>query len=189
MSTPRKMSVVSRSREWLNIVGEDSRSNAKEKRGSRHCEVLDREVKPVEPQAAADVFTLSETITSIRPQRPRSAVNPLGDRRISLSHTVVNPSTSSRPQSMEILPSPNVDLSVPGNPACQPPPLPEKNYPDHSHPPEDVVLPPSLSIPHVRESTLRTAAPPLPVKSDHSKTTTPPPPPPPKISRVHSQHQ
>ena len=62
MSTPRKMSVVSKSREWLNTVGEDARANPREKRGSRHCEAFDREVKPVEPQAAADVVTLMETV-------------------------------------------------------------------------------------------------------------------------------
>ncbi|XP_078717845.1 dedicator of cytokinesis protein 1-like isoform X3 [Lampetra fluviatilis] len=125
---------LSRSRDKLN---EEDERRERHKRGSRHIDGTEREARLTEPGAPADVVTLTETITPQRPQRPRSAVNPLGDRRLSLTpQSQAGPGTS-RPQSMECqLLSPTstgseftifTSGSVVDGVGVEPPPLPMKS--------------------------------------------------------------
>uniref|UniRef100_A0A8C6UJN5 DOCKER domain-containing protein n=1 Tax=Neogobius melanostomus TaxID=47308 RepID=A0A8C6UJN5_9GOBI len=66
----------------------DRKDKKKEKRNSKHQEVFDKELKASEiPVQAAEAVILSETISPLRPQRPKSQIlsQLTGDRRLSVS--------------------------------------------------------------------------------------------------------
>ncbi|KAJ0016214.1 hypothetical protein NQD34_014504 [Periophthalmus magnuspinnatus] len=66
----------------------DKKDKKKEKRNSKHQEVFDKELKPADvPVQPTEAVILSETISPLRPQRPKSQIlNQLtGDRRLSVS--------------------------------------------------------------------------------------------------------
>uniref|UniRef100_A0AAQ4P8U1 Dedicator of cytokinesis 1 n=1 Tax=Gasterosteus aculeatus aculeatus TaxID=481459 RepID=A0AAQ4P8U1_GASAC len=172
----------------------ERKDKKKEKRNSKHQEIFDKELKTTEiPLQHAEAVILSETISPLRPQRPRSQVlNQIaGDRRLSVSPGPLSSSSSSNSSSS---PGPppitprnklsfslhtvsSLDLNGMGCPdkGETPPPLPVKgsnadygNLLDN----QDLTSPstPPPPPPHQRH-----LPPPLPSKT--------PPPPPPKTTR------
>ncbi|XP_075889561.1 dedicator of cytokinesis protein 1 [Nelusetta ayraudi] len=166
-----------------------SRDKKKEKRNSKHQETYDKELKAAEaPPQPAEAVILSETISPLRPQRPRSQVlNQIaGDRRLSVSPGPPPPSSSSSctssPGPPPITPRSKLSFSLlavssleQNGTAEVPPPLPLKgNTADYGNLQEnqDASSPstPPPPPPHHRH-----LPPPLPSKT--------PPPPPPKTTR------
>ncbi|XP_031416415.1 dedicator of cytokinesis protein 1 isoform X3 [Clupea harengus] len=164
----------------------------KEKRNSKHQEIFDKELKATEiPMQPSETVILSEMISPLRPQRPKSQViNLLGpDRRLSVSPGPPTPSavaaaaggpppiTPRAKLSFSLLSGSNLELNGMG---CAekgevPPPLPMKgsmadygNLMDNPELASPTTPPPPL--PHHRH-----LPPPLPSKT--------PPPPPPKTTR------
>ncbi|KAJ8404831.1 hypothetical protein AAFF_G00332180 [Aldrovandia affinis] len=164
----------------------DRKDKKKEKRNSKHQEIFDKELKATEiPLQPAEAVILSETISPLRPQRPKSQVINLltGDRRVSVSP---GPPTSS-PAPPPITPRAKLSFSLHTGSSLElngtgcsekgetPPPLPMKgsmadygNLVDN----QDLTTPttPPPPPPHQRH-----LPPPLPSKT--------PPPPPPKTTR------
>ncbi|XP_035261076.1 dedicator of cytokinesis protein 1 isoform X2 [Anguilla anguilla] len=166
----------------------EKKERKKEKRNSKHQEIFDKELKAAEiPPQPAEAVILSETISPLRPQRPKSQVINLqtGDRRLSVSPGPPTPTPGPPPitprvkLSFSLHTGSNLELNGMG---CQekgetPPPLPVKcsmgdygNLVDN----QDLTTPttPPPPPPHQRH-----LPPPLPSK------TPPPPPPPPKTTR------
>ncbi|TNN73883.1 Dedicator of cytokinesis protein 1 [Liparis tanakae] len=85
----------------------ERKEKKKEKRNSKHQEIFDKEMKTTEiPLQHAEAVILSETISPLRPQRPRSQVLSQigGDRRLSVSPGP--PSSSSSNSSSSLGPPP-----------------------------------------------------------------------------------
>ncbi|KAG5855337.1 hypothetical protein ANANG_G00048040 [Anguilla anguilla] len=158
----------------------EKKERKKEKRNSKHQEIFDKELKAAEiPPQPAEAVILSETISPLRPQRPKSQVINLqtGDRRLSVSPGPPTPTPGPPPitprvkLSFSLHTGSNLELNGMG---CQekgetPPPLPVKcsmgdygNLVDN----QDLTTPttPPPPPPHQRH-----LPPPLPSK-------TPPPP-------------
>ncbi|TWW81996.1 Dedicator of cytokinesis protein 1 180 kDa protein downstream of CRK [Takifugu flavidus] len=186
---PKKLHTKSQDKLDRDEPDRERKEKKKEKRNSKHQEIFDKELKTAEiPLQPAEAVILSETISPLRPQRPRSQVlNQLGgERRLSVSPGPPPPSSSS-PGPPPITPrsklsfslhtASNLELNGTG---CSdkgeiPPPLPVKgstgdygNLLDN----QDLTSPstPPPPLPHQRHM-----PPPLPSKT--------PPPPPPKTTR------
>ncbi|XP_077114499.1 dedicator of cytokinesis protein 1 [Ranitomeya variabilis] len=178
---PKKMHYRSQDKLDRDDLDKDRKEKKKEKRNSKHQEIFDKEFKAADiaPQQSEAVI-LSETISPLRPQRPRSQVLSavVGDRRFSASQ-----SQASAQQPPPVTPrskltfSPSIGMEQNGvgsaEPMDVPPPLPVKssigdygNVTDYQDfiPPATPPLPPQRHLP-----------PPLPSKT--------PPPPPPKTTR------
>uniref|UniRef100_A0A8C5IA94 Dedicator of cytokinesis 1 n=1 Tax=Gouania willdenowi TaxID=441366 RepID=A0A8C5IA94_GOUWI len=144
----------------------ERKEKKKEKRNSKHQEIFDKEMKTTEINLQpAEAVILSETISPLRPQRPRSQVlNQIsGDRRLSVS--------------------PGPPLSTSASPG--PPPITPRNKPTFSLPPVS-----NLELNGTSCSDKSETPPPLPLKGcsadygnllenqDLTSPSTPPPPPP-----------
>ncbi|XP_075699239.1 dedicator of cytokinesis protein 1 [Rhinoderma darwinii] len=178
---PKKMHYRSQDKLDRDDLDKDKKEKKKEKRNSKHQEIFDKEFKATDiaPQQSEAVI-LSETISPLRPQRPKSQVlnTVVGERRFSVS-----PSQTSSQHPPPVTPrskltfSPLIGMDQNGvnvaEPMDIPPPLPLKggtgdygNVMDYQDfvPPATPPTPPHRHLP-----------PPLPSKT--------PPPPPPKTTR------
>ncbi|KAM3912824.1 dedicator of cytokinesis protein 1 isoform 2-T2 [Leptodactylus fuscus] len=178
---PKKMHYRSQDKLDRDDLDKDRKEKKKEKRNSKHQEIFDKEFKATDiaPQQSEAVI-LSETISPLRPQRPKSQVlnTVVGERRFSVS-----PSQASSQQAPPVTPRSKLTFSPPigmeqngvnaAEPMDIPPPLPMKsstgdygNVMDYQDfiPPATPPPPPQRHLP-----------PPLPSKT--------PPPPPPKTTR------
>uniref|UniRef100_A0A4W4HM09 Dedicator of cytokinesis 1 n=1 Tax=Electrophorus electricus TaxID=8005 RepID=A0A4W4HM09_ELEEL len=88
----------------------DRKEKKKEKRNSKHQEIFDKELKTADvPAQPAEAVILSETISPLRPQRPKSQVmNIMGEKRLSVSP---GPAASQTPPSVPPPITPRVKLS------------------------------------------------------------------------------
>uniref|UniRef100_A0A3B4EZ79 Dedicator of cytokinesis 1 n=1 Tax=Pundamilia nyererei TaxID=303518 RepID=A0A3B4EZ79_9CICH len=182
---PKKLHTKSQDKLDRDEPEKDRKEKKKEKRNSKHQEVFDKEMKTADISLQpAEAVILSETISPLRPQRPRSQVlnQIVGDRRLSVSP---GPPTSSSSSSSQCPPpitprskvSYNLHLNGMGcsDKGETPPPLPLKsNTADYGNllDNQDLTSPstPPPPPPHQRQF-----PPPLPSKT--------PPPPPPKTTR------
>ncbi|KAM8924612.1 dedicator of cytokinesis protein 1 [Pelodytes ibericus] len=178
---PKKLHSRSQDKLDRDDLDKEKKEKRKEKRNSKHQEIFDKEFKATDitiPQSEAVI--LSETISPLRPQRPKSQVlnTATVDRRFSVSPS----QAGSQQQPPPITPRAKLIFSLPGtelngvSPAEQvdkPPPLPVKgstadygNVLDYQEfiKPSTPPPPPQRHLP-----------PPLPSKT--------PPPPPPKTTR------
>ncbi|XP_040294828.1 dedicator of cytokinesis protein 1 [Bufo bufo] len=178
---PKKMHYRSQDKLDRDDLDKDRKEKKKEKRNSKHQEIFDKEFKTADIAAQqSEAVILSETISPLRPQRPKSQVlnTVVGDRRFSVS-----PSQTSTQQPPPVTPRSKLTFSHPigmeqngvnaAEPMDIPPPLPLKsstgdygNVMDYQDfiPPATPPPPPHRHLP-----------PPLPSKT--------PPPPPPKTTR------
>ncbi|CAJ0966420.1 unnamed protein product [Ranitomeya imitator] len=116
-------------------LDKDRKEKKKEKRNSKHQEIFDKEFKAADiaPQQSEAVI-LSETISPLRPQRPRSQVLSavVGDRRFSASQ---NQASAQQPPPVtprsKLTFSPSIGMEQNGvgsaEPMDVPPPLPVKS--------------------------------------------------------------
>ncbi|XP_078269755.1 dedicator of cytokinesis protein 1 isoform X2 [Rhinoraja longicauda] len=173
---PKKMHSRSQDKLDKDDFDKDKRDKKKEKRNSRHQEMFDKELKTTDISTQSpEAVILSETISPLRPQRPKSQVINLmaGDRRFSAS-SISNPGTPRTKLSFSLQPGLTMELNgaVTSEQTGIPPPLPIKgntgDYGILSDNQESGI--PTTSLPHQFR-----APPPLPSKT--------PPPPPPKTAR------
>uniref|UniRef100_A0A671YRE7 Dedicator of cytokinesis 1 n=1 Tax=Sparus aurata TaxID=8175 RepID=A0A671YRE7_SPAAU len=85
---PKKLHTKSQDKLDRDEPERERKDKKKEKRNSKHQEIFDKEMKTTEiPLQPAEAVILSETISPLRPQRPRSQVLSQigGDRRLSVS--------------------------------------------------------------------------------------------------------
>uniref|UniRef100_A0A7N8XJJ8 Dedicator of cytokinesis 1 n=1 Tax=Mastacembelus armatus TaxID=205130 RepID=A0A7N8XJJ8_9TELE len=95
---PKKLHTKSQDKLDRDEPERERKERKKEKRNSKHQEIFDKDMKTTEISLQpADAVILSETISPLRPQRPKSQVlNPIGgDRRLSVSPGPPPPSSSS----------------------------------------------------------------------------------------------
>uniref|UniRef100_A0A665WM75 Dedicator of cytokinesis 1 n=1 Tax=Echeneis naucrates TaxID=173247 RepID=A0A665WM75_ECHNA len=190
---PKKLHTKSQDKLDRDEPERERKEKKKEKRNSKHQEIFDKEMKTTEIQLQpTEAVILSETISPLRPQRPRSQVlNQMGvDRRLSVSPGPPSSSSNSScpsPGPPPITPRSKLSFSTLGSKCLElngmgcsdkgetPPPLPVKgstadygNLLDN----QDLTSPstPPPPPPHQRH-----IPPPLPSKT--------PPPPPPKTTR------
>ncbi|KAM9324829.1 dedicator of cytokinesis protein 1 [Gastrophryne carolinensis] len=181
---PKKMHSRSQDKLDRDDLDKEKKEKKKEKRNSKHQEIFDKEFKATDiPPQQSEAVILSETISPLRPQRPKSQVlnAVVGDRRFSVSpnHTAAQqpPPVTLR---TKLTFSPPLSMDQNGVPASEPmeipPPLPLKgstadygNVMDYQEfiQPSTPPPPPQRHLP-----------PPLPSKT--------PPPPPPKTTRKQS---
>ncbi|CAH2322310.1 dedicator of cytokinesis 1 isoform X1 [Pelobates cultripes] len=175
---PKKMHSRSQDKLDRDDLDKEKKDKKKEKRNSKHQEIFDKEFKAAEiPSQQSEAVILSETISPLRPQRPKSQVlnTASTDRRFSVSP---NQATSQQPP--PVTPRAKLIFSLPGmelngvtaaEPVDVPPPLPVKgNMSDYGNVTDyQEFINPSSPPPH------RHLPPPLPSKT--------PPPPPPKTTR------
>ncbi|XP_072413688.1 dedicator of cytokinesis protein 1 isoform X1 [Chiloscyllium punctatum] len=171
---PKKMHSRSQDKLDKDETDKDKRDRKKEKRNSKHQEMFDKEFKTTDISSqSTEAVILSETISPLRPQRPKSQVlNMSADKRLT-APPLTTPVTPKPKLSFSLQPGLNVDLNGSDNPEQTglPPPLPLKsNSGDYG------------TLADSQESAISIAPlqprlpPPLPSK-------TPPPPPPPKTTR------
>uniref|UniRef100_A0A673MIL5 Dedicator of cytokinesis protein 1-like n=1 Tax=Sinocyclocheilus rhinocerous TaxID=307959 RepID=A0A673MIL5_9TELE len=185
---PKKLHCKSQDKLDRDEPEKDRKEKRKEKRNSKHQELFDKELKTAEiPLQPSEAVILSETISPLRPQRPKSQViSLLGEKRLSVSPGApANPSAPSVPPPItpraklqfSLLSGSSLELNGTGygDKGETPPPLPVKcsmgdygNLMDNSDLASPTTPPPPL--PHQRH-----LPPPLPSKT--------PPPPPPKTTR------
>ncbi|TRY58239.1 hypothetical protein DNTS_021940, partial [Danionella cerebrum] len=163
----------------------DKKERKKEKRNSKHQEIFDKELKMLDvPLPPSEAVILSETISPLRPQRPKSQViNLLSEKRLSVSpgpptNSNVVPAIAPRAKlQFSLLSGSSLELNGTSytDKGEIPPPLPVKscmgdygNLMDNSNLASPTTPPPPP--PHHRH-----LPPPLPSKT--------PPPPPPKTTR------
>ncbi|XP_036078774.1 dedicator of cytokinesis protein 1 isoform X3 [Rousettus aegyptiacus] len=176
---PKKMHSRSQDKLDKDDPEKDKKDKKKEKRNSKHQESFDKEFKPADaPPQQSEAVILSETISPLRPQRPKSQViNAVGgERRFSVSQSSPSPQQTPPPVtpraklSFSLQPSAELNGMAGTDAAEVPPPLPVKggsaDYGSLAEPPDAPPPPP----PHQRH-----LPPPLPSKT--------PPPPPPKTTR------
>uniref|UniRef100_A0A8C5Q6X1 Dedicator of cytokinesis 1 n=1 Tax=Leptobrachium leishanense TaxID=445787 RepID=A0A8C5Q6X1_9ANUR len=173
---PKKMH--SRSQDKLDRDDLDKDKKDRKKRNSRPQEMFDKEFKAADISAQSEAVILSETISPLRPQRPRSQVlnTATSERRFSVS-----PSQATSQQPPPVTPRAKLNFSLPGmdqngitaaEPTEVPPPLPVKgNMSDYGNVTEYQEFISSSPPPPPQ----RHLPPPLPSKT--------PPPPPPKTTR------
>ncbi|KAM9561851.1 dedicator of cytokinesis protein 1 [Salvelinus alpinus] len=165
----------------------ERKDKKKEKRNSKHQEIFDKELKTTDiPLQPAEAVILSETISPLRPQRPKSQVLNLlsGDRRLSVSPGPPQPQSSPGPPpitprnklSFSLLTVSSLELNGMGvDKGETPPPLPVKgisaDYGNLLGDNQDLTSPSTPPLTHHQ----RHLPPPLPSKT--------PPPPPPKTTR------
>ncbi|XP_063290661.1 dedicator of cytokinesis protein 1 isoform X2 [Pelobates fuscus] len=177
---PKKMHSRSQDKLDRDDLDKEKKDKKKEKRNSKHQEIFDKEFKAAEiPSQQSEAVILSETISPLRPQRPKSQVlnTASTDRRFSVSP---NQATSQQPP--PVTPRAKLIFSLPGmelngvtaaEPVDVPPPLPVKgNMSDYGNVTDyqEFINPSSPPPPPHRH-----LPPPLPSKT--------PPPPPPKTTR------
>ncbi|XP_037134483.1 dedicator of cytokinesis protein 1 [Syngnathus acus] len=194
---PKKLHTKSQDKLDRDEPERERRDKKKEKRNSKHQEIFDKEMKTTEiPLQPTEGVILCETISPLRPQRPRSQVLSQivgGDRRLSVSpgpaaatsSSNSSSNSSSSPGPPPITPRSKLSFSVPAVPNAElngvgdkvglPPPLPVKgstadygNVLDN----QDLSAPVNTTTPPPHQ---RHLPPPLPSKT--------PPPPPPKTTR------
>ncbi|KAB0346236.1 hypothetical protein FD754_011093, partial [Muntiacus muntjak] len=183
---PKKMHSRSQDKLDKDDPDKEKKDKKKEKRNSKHQEIFDKEFKPTDiPLQQSEAVILSETISPLRPQRPKSQViNAMGgERRFSVSPS--SPSSQSTPP--PVMPRAKLSFSLQSSlelngmtvtgleVAEVPPPLPLKGTStDYGTLTENLDLTgsptPPPPPPHQRH-----LPPPLPSKT--------PPPPPPKTTR------
>ncbi|KAM3859328.1 dedicator of cytokinesis protein 1 isoform 9-T9 [Diretmus argenteus] len=190
---PKKLHTKSQDKLDRDEPEKERKDKKKEKRNSKHQEIFDKDMKTTEILLQpAEAVILSETISPLRPQRPKSQVLNLmgGDRRLSVSPGPPSSSSSnssSSPGPPPITPRSKLSFSLHTGSSLElngmgcpdkgetPPPLPVKgstadygNLLDN----QDLTSPttPPPPPPHQRHM-----PPPLPSKT--------PPPPPPKTTR------
>uniref|UniRef100_A0A3Q2Z3Q0 DOCKER domain-containing protein n=2 Tax=Hippocampus comes TaxID=109280 RepID=A0A3Q2Z3Q0_HIPCM len=189
---PKKLHTKSQDKLDRDEPERERRDKKKEKRNSKHQEIFDKEMKTTEiPLQPAEAVILSETISPLRPQRPRSQVlsQIVGDRRLSVSpgppatSSSNSSSSSSSPGPPPITPRSKLSFSLHsvdlngvacGDKVDVPPPLPVKgSTADYGNLLDNQDLSaPSATTPPPHQ---RHLPPPLPSKT--------PPPPPPKTTR------
>ncbi|XP_068161895.1 dedicator of cytokinesis protein 1 [Antennarius striatus] len=187
---PKKLHTKSQDKLDRDEPERERKEKKKEKRNSKHQEIFDKEMKTTDiPLQPAEAVILSETISPLRPQRPKSQVlNQMGgDRRLSVSP---GPSSSSNsapspgpppitPRSkhaMVLLTASSLELNGTGgsDKGETPPPLPVKGgAADYGNLQDNHDLSPSTPPPPPPHQ--RHLPPPLPIKT--------PPPPPPKTAK------
>uniref|UniRef100_A0A673MML4 Dedicator of cytokinesis protein 1-like n=1 Tax=Sinocyclocheilus rhinocerous TaxID=307959 RepID=A0A673MML4_9TELE len=97
---PKKLHCKSQDKLDRDEPEKDRKEKRKEKRNSKHQELFDKELKTAEiPLQPSEAVILSETISPLRPQRPKSQViSLLGEKRLSVSPGApANPSAPSVP--------------------------------------------------------------------------------------------
>ncbi|XP_048464796.1 dedicator of cytokinesis protein 1-like [Rhincodon typus] len=171
---PKKMHSRSQDKLDKDETDKEKRERRKEKRNSKHQEMFDKEFKTTDISGqSTEAVILSETISPLRPQRPKSQVlNMSADKRLT-APPISTPVTPKPKLSFSLQPGLNVDLNGSDNPEQTglPPPLPLKsNSSDYGTLTDSQE--PAISITPVQSR----LPPPLPSK-------TPPPPPPPKATR------
>ncbi|NXG03280.1 DOCK1 protein, partial [Sakesphorus luctuosus] len=175
---PKKMHSRSQDKLDKDDLDKDKKEKKKEKRNSKHQEIFDKEFKSTDISLQqSEAVILSETISPLRPQRPKSQVlNVLsGERRFSVSPSCQLSSPPVAPRARLCFSSqPNLELNGMSSSDIPdvPPPLPLKgSTADYGNLMEsqDLVSPTSPPA-HQRH-----LPPPLPSKT--------PPPPPPKTTR------
>uniref|UniRef100_A0A8C2KNU5 Dedicator of cytokinesis 1 n=1 Tax=Cyprinus carpio TaxID=7962 RepID=A0A8C2KNU5_CYPCA len=137
---PKKLHSKSQDKLDRDEPEKDKKEKKKEKRNSKHQELFDKELKTSEiPLQPSEAVILSETISPLRPQRPKSQViNLLGEKRLSVSPGVpANPSAPSVPPPItpraklqfSLLSGSNLELNGTGygDKGETPPPLPVKS--------------------------------------------------------------
>ncbi|KAM9462475.1 dedicator of cytokinesis protein 1 isoform 1-T1 [Clarias gariepinus] len=161
----------------------DRKEKKKEKRNSKHQEIFDKDLKATDiPMQPTEAVILSETISPLRPQRPKSQViNVLGDKRLSVSpgpavsqtaSTLPPPITPRVKLAFSMVSSSTLELNGMGY-GETPPPLPIKSgMGDYGNLMENPELASPTTPPPLHQ---RHLPPPLPSKT--------PPPPPPKATR------
>uniref|UniRef100_A0A7N6AW27 Dedicator of cytokinesis 1 n=1 Tax=Anabas testudineus TaxID=64144 RepID=A0A7N6AW27_ANATE len=95
---PKKLHTKSQDKLDRDEPERERKDKKKEKRNSKHQEIFDKEMKTMDiPLQPTEAVILSETISPLRPQRPRSQVlNQMGvDRRLSVSPGPPPPSSNS----------------------------------------------------------------------------------------------
>lgn len=181
---PKKMHSRSQDKLDKDDPDKEKKDKKKEKRNSKHQEIFDKEFKPADSSLQqSEAVILSETISPLRPQRPKSQViNVIGsERRFSVSPA----SPCSQPTPPPVTPRAKLSFSIQPNlelngmmgmdVADVPPPLPLKgNMSDYGNLMEnqDLMVSPTSPPPPPPQ---RQQPPPLPSKT--------PPPPPPKTTR------
>uniref|UniRef100_M4APV2 Dedicator of cytokinesis 1 n=1 Tax=Xiphophorus maculatus TaxID=8083 RepID=M4APV2_XIPMA len=165
---PKKLHTKSQDKLDRDEPERDRKERKKEKRNSKHQESFDKELKTAEIQLLQpEAVILSETISPLRPQRPKSQVlnQMAGDRRLSVSPGP---------------PSSTISNSLPG-----PPPIAPRNKPTFS-----LNTVSSLELNGMGCTDKGETPPPLPLKGstgdygnlleyqDLTSPSTPPPPPP-----------
>uniref|UniRef100_A0A9J7ZT89 Dedicator of cytokinesis 1 n=1 Tax=Cyprinus carpio carpio TaxID=630221 RepID=A0A9J7ZT89_CYPCA len=137
---PKKLHCKSQDKLDRDEPEKDRKEKKKEKRNSKHQELFDKELKTAEnPLQPSEAVILSETISPLRPQRPKSQViNLLGEKRLSVSPGApANPSAPSVPPPItpraklqfSLLSGSNLELNGTGygDKGETPPPLPVKS--------------------------------------------------------------
>uniref|UniRef100_A0A8C4M610 Dedicator of cytokinesis 1 n=1 Tax=Equus asinus asinus TaxID=83772 RepID=A0A8C4M610_EQUAS len=181
---PKKMHSRSQDKLDKDDAEKEKKDKKKEKRNSKHQEIFDKEFKPTDISLQqSEAVILSETISPLRPQRPKSQViNVIGsERRFSVSPS--SPSSQQTPP--PVMPRAKLSFSVQSSlelngmtgmdVAEVPPPLPLKgSTADYGNLMEnqDFIGSPTPPPPPPHQ---RHLPPPLPSKT--------PPPPPPKTTR------
>ncbi|CAB1343995.1 unnamed protein product, partial [Coregonus sp. 'balchen'] len=97
---PKKLHCKSQDKLERDESERERKDKKKEKRNSKHQEIFDKELKTTEILLQpAEAVILSETISPLRPQRPKSQVLNLlsGDRRLSVSPGPPQPQSSPGP--------------------------------------------------------------------------------------------
>ncbi|XP_053307197.1 dedicator of cytokinesis protein 1 isoform X1 [Spea bombifrons] len=177
---PKKMHSRSQDKLDRDDLDKEKKDKKKEKRNSKHQEIFDKEFKATDITIQqSEAVILSETISPLRPQRPKSQVlnTAASDRRFSVS-----PSQATSQQPPPITPRAKLVFSLPGmemngmtstEAVDIPPPLPVKgNMADYGNVMDyQEFINPSTPPPPPQ----RHLPPPLPSKT--------PPPPPPKTTR------
>ncbi|NXQ05074.1 DOCK1 protein, partial [Vidua macroura] len=179
---PKKMHSRSQDKLDKDDLDKDKKEKKKEKRNSKHQEIFDKEFKSTDISLQqAEAVILSETISPLRPQRPKSQVLNVmsGERRFSVSPA--SPSSQLTPPpitprtKLAFSIQPNLELNGMSSSDIPdvPPPLPLKgSTADYGNLMEsqDLISPTTSPPAHQRH-----LPPPLPSKT--------PPPPPPKTTR------
>ncbi|NWH98948.1 DOCK1 protein, partial [Tichodroma muraria] len=179
---PKKMHSRSQDKLDKDDLDKDKKEKKKEKRNSKHQEIFDKEFKSTDISLQqAEAVILSETISPLRPQRPKSQVLSVmsSERRFSVSPAPPSSQLSPPPitprTKLAFSMQPNLELNGMSSSDIPdvPPPLPLKgSTADYGNLMEsqDLISPATSPPAHQRH-----LPPPLPSKT--------PPPPPPKTTR------
>ncbi|NXH80511.1 DOCK1 protein, partial [Edolisoma coerulescens] len=179
---PKKMHSRSQDKLDKDDLDKDKKEKKKEKRNSKHQEIFDKEFKSTDISLQqAEAVILSETISPLRPQRPKSQVLNVmsSERRFSVSpappSSQMTPPPITPRTKLAFSIQPNLELNGMSSSdiADVPPPLPLKgSTADYGNLMEsqDLISPTTSPPAHQRH-----LPPPLPSKT--------PPPPPPKTTR------
>ncbi|NWR05870.1 DOCK1 protein, partial [Paradoxornis webbianus] len=179
---PKKMHSRSQDKLDKDDLDKDKKEKKKEKRNSKHQEIFDKEFKSTDISLQqAEAVILSETISPLRPQRPKSQVLNVmsSERRFSVSpappSSQLTPPPITPRTKLAFSIQPNLELNgMSGSDSPDvPPPLPLKgSTADYGNllESQDLISPTTSPPAHQRH-----LPPPLPSKT--------PPPPPPKTTR------